>query len=140
MSAEEWRAVPGFEGIYEVSDLGRVRSLKRYVPFRTGPHAGSLKLIHERILVGSPDRYGYPTVDARHPDGKRHMMRVHQFVLRAFVGEPSPGQECLHGNGNPRDNRLSNLRWGTRSENIYDAVRHGTRGGPAARKRLEAAA
>lgn len=50
---------------------------------------------------------------------------VHQLVLEAFVGPCPPGMECLHGDGNPGNNRLDNLRWGTKSDNAADAIAHG---------------
>jgi hypothetical protein len=58
--------------------------------------------------------------------GRGNSQCVHKLVLLAFVGPNPPKYECLHANGDPADNRLVNLRWGTRSENIQDAVRHGT--------------
>lgn len=57
--------------------------------------------------------------------GRRNSQCVHKLVLTAFVGPAPDGCECLHINGDPSDNRLQNLRWGTRSENIKDKTRHG---------------
>jgi hypothetical protein len=50
---------------------------------------------------------------------------LHRLILLAFVGEPPPGYECCHNNDDPSDNRLENLRWDTRTQNIQDAIRHG---------------
>lgn len=58
-------------------------------------------------------------------DGNYKQGRVHQLVLIAFAGPAPAGCEVLHNDGNPGNNRLANLRWGTRSENLYDRVRHG---------------
>ena len=59
-------------------------------------------------------------------NGKVYQKLVHQLVLDAFVGPRPDGMECRHLNGNPQDNRLDNLKWGTHSENQKDAVLHGT--------------
>lgn len=119
---EIWKPVKGFTGRYEVSSEGRVRSLPqaivcegpvkgRYTSFRQG------KLLRPGRMPG-----GHLSVAL----GKGNSQCVHKLVLNAFVGPAPDGYECLHINGNPADNRLQNLRWGTRSENIKDAVRHGT--------------
>lgn len=57
---------------------------------------------------------------------KGHMRRVHQLVLETFVGPRPKGMECRHLDGNKHNNHLKNLKWGTRSENQHDAVKHGT--------------
>lgn len=59
-------------------------------------------------------------------DGKMHTQKVHRLVLEAHVGPCSDGMQCRHLNGNPADNRLKNLKWGTQSENQQDSVQHGT--------------
>lgn len=103
----EWRRIstPCYRN-YEVSDDGRVR--------RGG-----------RELGGYVDRYGYRTVLLYYA-GLSKRFKVHRLVCFAFVGEGGHGQEVCHINGDPRDNRAANLRWGTRSENVQDAIRHGT--------------
>jgi hypothetical protein len=104
---ERWLPVVGFEGLYEVSDLGRVKSHRRGAP---------------RILRPGPSNYGHLSVVL----GRGNTRMVHRLVLEAFAGPCPRGHESLHGDGGPTDNKLSNLRWGTRTENIRDAVRHGT--------------
>lgn len=98
---EEWRAVVGFEGLYEVSDHGRVKSLRHVIP---------------RLLRASSDRY--PKVNL-HGNGTRSV-RVHILVLTAFVGPAPDGMECLHADDDGHNNCLTNLRWGTHSENGDD--------------------
>lgn len=114
---EKWLPVPGYEGIYEVSDLGRVRSLDRL------DSLGRLRPGLE--LRPRVDRGGYLLI---HAGGKpRRTLRVHRLVLLAFVGPPPEGaDEALHGDGDPSNNALPNLRWGTRAENAADCLLHGT--------------
>jgi hypothetical protein len=126
--AEEWLPIPGYEGIYEVSDYGRVRSVDRYVP----PGRGGTRWRFRRGQIRKPghDRKGYLFVplyaaDPNAKNGKNGW--VHRLVLLAFVGPPpEEGMYALHNNGDHSDNRLCNLRWGTPSENIWDSVAHGT--------------
>lgn len=121
--AERWRPISGHEGRYEVSDLGRVRSLAQ-----TTSDGRRLKA---RVLKGRPQRSGHLSVPLTAGGVTRNAL-VHRLVLIAFVGPPPAGMHALHSDGNPGNNRLANLRWGTPSENSLDAVRHGAH--PQARK------
>lgn len=118
---ERWLPVPGHEGWYEVSDLGRVRSVHRTVVCRNG------RVIRRRaqLLVATLNDQGRPHVTLRKPGSRVHR-KVHSLVLSAFVGPRADGMEACHGDGNPANNRLENLRWDTRRGNRLDAVRHGT--------------
>ena len=107
---EVWKAIPGYEGRYEVSDQGRVKS------YRRGYVSG-------RILKPGRMPAGHLSVAL----GRGNSQCVHKLVLLTFVGPPPARHECLHINGIPSDNRLCNLRWGTRSENMRDAYAHGAR-------------
>ena len=125
---EEWRDIPGYEGRYQVSDLGRVRSVDHHV--RRVDRAGKegTRLVRGRIL--RPAVHGSPRNDSGHLMvmlGRKNNKDVHTLVLRAFVGPPPSGHEALHNNHTPADNRLSNLRWGTRSENLKMDYAAGTR-------------
>lgn len=140
MSAELWRPVPGYEGRYEVSDLGRVRSLDRVR--RQWVQRGKKRIPREsvhrgRVLTPGQTAAGYLSVALSGPDGVRSEL-VHRLVLQAFSGEPEPGMHGRHLNGNPLDNRLSNLEWGTPKQNAADKARHGTevRGSRRATARL----
>lgn len=69
---------------------------------------------------------GYPMVSLRHISGKRKYLTVHRLVITAFVGaQPTSSHEVLHTNGNRKDCRVQNLRWGTRLENCKDMIDHG---------------
>lgn len=119
MATEQWRPVPGFEGEYEVSSEGRVRSLARTVVRRNGsPMTIPAKEKSQRILEN-----GYMQVYLWSA-GKARGFFVHRLVLLAFVGVPDdPKMEAHHGpDPNRQNNRLANLRWVTKSENIREAM------------------
>ena len=117
---EQWLPVVGWEESYEVSDLGNVRSLPRLVVdrIRTRRLSGRLKKL-------TPTCYGYRAVTFNR-SGEVVQYKVHRLVLEAFVGPCPPGEEARHLNGIRHDNRLANLAWGTRIENNFDRVLHGT--------------
>lgn len=118
---EEWRPIPGYDG-YEASDLGRVRSVNRYVT-----QIGRGGKSYRRFLVGRilrqsiPD--GYPRVV---PGAKHRGTHVHILVMLAFRGPPPPGYWVAHNDGVKENVRLSNLRYDTPSGNHMDKVKHGT--------------
>lgn len=107
---EQWRPIPGHEGRYDVSDQGQVRS---WLPWRGEPVP--------RLLTHCPDERGYPRVRMA---GKTP--RVHQLVAAAFLGPRPDGQEVRHLDGDETNPRLSNLAYGTPSQNNRDRVTHGT--------------
>lgn len=124
----EWRPVPGFPG-YLVSDDGRVKSVARYTkrhdyPVFVGERELSLRVRYRR---GNRPVCVLVTLCK---DGVPSDHRVHRLVLGAFVGPCPDGMEGCHSNGDPTDNRLANLRWDTREENLRDMDRHGTRTTP----------
>lgn len=118
MTATEWRPVAGFEGLYVVSNTGRVRSLPRSGTRRDRMYGG-----HD--LKPARQISGHLAVSLSH-DNQGHTQSVHVLVCEAFHGPRPEGSEVRHLNGNPADNRALNLVWGTRSENELDKVRHGT--------------
>lgn len=117
---ETWIPVPSWEGLYEVSDQGEVRSLPRTAP---GSFAG-VRRLPGKVLRPVKDPSEHVAVTLTEGD-RRERHSVHRLVMRTFVGPCPEGMEVLHNNGDPTDNRLSNLRYGTRSDNLYDAVKHG---------------
>lgn len=115
LGPESWASLPGYEGLYEVSSLGLVRSL------------GTGKLVAQRWHpTTKPENHRYLTVRLRGEDGKRKWMKVHKAVLLAFVSLCPPGLEGCHWDGDRSNNSLSNLRWDTRQYNALDALVHGT--------------
>lgn len=117
----EWRSVVGHEGMYEVSETGEVRSVARTVQRSNGAE----QTVAGKLLTKHPDRRGYHLVSLTR-DHKAVHRRVHRLVLEAFVGPCPAGHEGLHGDGDMHNNHRSNLRWGTRTENVHDSMRHGT--------------
>ncbi|ORA77171.1 hypothetical protein BST28_18805 [Mycolicibacter kumamotonensis] len=108
---EEWRTIPGYEGRYEASSLGRIRSIHT----KRGPYVRALR------LDTHTGRYRVTL----NTDGIEKAERVHHLVAAAFLG-PRPDGHCVcHINGDGLDNRPTNLRWGTWSSNAHDTVRHG---------------
>jgi hypothetical protein len=121
---EIWKDIPGYEGQYQVSTLGNVRSLDRVITCEGKVKGKYTSLRKGKLLRPGRSSSGHLTVAL----GKNNSMSVHFLVLFAFVGrKESNGVECLHINGIPFDNRVENLRWGTRSENMIDAYAHGAR-------------
>ncbi len=118
------RQLPGFEGKYVVSDCGTVASMPRVIEYFTQSGALVAYCREGAILKPGLISSGYHSVSLC---GDTHL--VHRLVLKAFIGPCPVGCEVLHGNGNKLDNNLSNLRYGTRSENMVDSVKHGTHSG-----------
>jgi hypothetical protein len=114
VNVEEWRPLPGFEGRYEVSDQGRVYSVKT-----TGYGSGSTG----RILASTSSTHGHRKVRLYH-NKAQCWLYVHRLVMLAFVGPCPAGQEVRHLDGDPTNNCLDNLRYGTRSENALDRAIH----------------
>ena len=113
---EIWKTVP-YDSNYEVSDLGRVRSVDRVVPRKSS----SMRL-NGRILKPWAGSSGYLQVYL----SNRRVMMVHHLVLDTFVGDRPEGLEGRHKNGKMHDNRSSNLDWSTHSVNIRNREVHGT--------------
>ncbi|RQT43146.1 hypothetical protein DF046_36835 [Burkholderia cepacia] len=122
MKHEQWRDIPGFEGRYQVSDMGRVRSLDRRV--RVVPHGiETTRLVRGRILKPGPSKSGHLSVVL----GRGNTRSVHALVMLAFEGPCPEGMEVLHLNHTPSDNRRTNLKYGTRGENVAMDHAAGTR-------------
>lgn len=121
---EEWRQVIGYEGKYEVSNLGRVKSLKRTIIRSHGIN----QTIRERILAAYLDkkRIRYFHVVLCDDDHGHHTRCVHKLVAEAFIGPCPKGKEARHLDGNKDNNTTSNLVYGTPIENQADRIRHGT--------------
>ncbi len=113
MGKESWKPVVGYEGYYEVSDFGRIRSL-----IRKGCRIN-------RILKTPSSRSGYPSIDLS-IDNQSITHNVHCLVMRAFVGPCPIGHQIRHMDGSTINNHLSNLQYGTPKQNADDRDRHNT--------------
>ena len=110
MSVEQWKDIVGYEGLYRVSDIGRIKSL-----------------LCGRILKPWKNK-----------NGKKHRLMIslwknrlnkrfymHQLILEAFVGPCPQNMECCHNDGNAENNAITNLRWDTHQNNMKDMSCHG---------------
>lgn len=121
MEEEIWKDIPGYEGYYQVSNLGRVKSLSRLIQCKNGKQY----VIPERRLTLTPGVNGYIDVCLRR-NVKGRKMYVHQLVLITFVGSCPDGMECRHyPDRDPTNNRLDNLQWGTVKQNAADRKEQG---------------
>lgn len=107
MRKETWLPIAGLEGRYEVSDLGRVRSLR----------FGKERILKARSANGAAGHLGVCL-----PPKTNHY--VHRLVALAFLGQPEEGMVVCHNDGDPTNNCVSNLRWGTRKDNVLDTWKH----------------
>jgi hypothetical protein len=123
MDIEEWRPVVGYEGRYEASSHGRVRSLGFYSGNRWGTKTWRAGRTLTAFRVQGHGYYAVTLTDGETQTDER----LHRIVLRAFVGEPPPDRpNGLHEDDDPANNRVENLRWGTRTDNAYDSVANGS--------------
>jgi len=117
---EEWLPVLGWEGLYEVSSLGRVRSLPREVA-----SGKSSRAVRGGKVLKSANTGGYRHVALHNVDRVKNS-RVHVLVAEAFLGPRPEGMNACHTDGDSTNNVPENLYWGTQLQNIHDKVRHGT--------------
>lgn len=123
---EEWRPIAGYEGLHEVSDQGRVRSLDRALRDKNG----LLKKFKGRVLknikkVNTYGQYHIVRLPWKIKSGHFNAYVAH-LVLEAFCGARPKGMECCHCDGNSLNNCATNLRWATPIDNTKDKYLHGT--------------
>ncbi|NRG44220.1 HNH endonuclease [Bacillus sp. CRN 9] len=120
---EVWKDIPGYKEEYQASNLGQIRSLTRQITQKSRWGSYFTRTVKGRIL--RPGRYtssGHVSVVLRKGSNGSP---VHQLVALTFIGACPEGQEVRHLNGDPKDNRLENLVYGSRTDNILDVYRIG---------------
>lgn len=118
---EIWKDIKYYEHIYQVSNKGRVKSLKRMKKIKNN----RLQPVPERIRSPSINKGGYSIIQLW-KDNLVVYCLVSRLVLETFIGPCPNDMECCHNDGDPSNNRLENLRWDTRSGNMSDRITHGT--------------
>lgn len=124
---EIWKDVEGYEGMYQVSNTGRIKSLERYFESAIGTqyHPEQIKKPSEKRHKG--DSQGY-LVTQLYKDNKAKNCYVHRLVAEAFLENPDNKETVNHINGNKHDNRVENLEWCSRKENNEHALKTGLNG------------
>ena len=122
---EEWKAVVGYEGLYEVSNRGQVRSLDRVVPTRSGKRFCKGKLLkHIRSSTPTKGKF-YNQVELRNGSEGGGSKAIHRLVAQAFIPNDDPvnKNDVNHIDGNSLNNNIDNLEWCTPKENANDGIR-----------------
>lgn len=113
---EEWKDIEGYKGLYQISNLGRVKSLSRVNPYG--------RKVKERILKSQLDSNGYPYVSLWNRN-KRKAIRIHQLVGKYFISNLMNLSELNHIDGIKSNFSISNLEWVSRKENVAHAMKNG---------------
>lgn len=118
--SEVWKTIPGFEGLYQASTEGRIRSVDREVH----DYKGKPRKLKGRILKHGVSIHGYYQVSLS-LNGKPVKRSVHQLIALTFIGERPEGYDTCHLNGDCKDNTLKNLTYDTKYQNSLDRIRNG---------------
>ena len=116
VTREQWRPIPGYEGYYDVSNFGNLRTYYKNRKLSDAYRGANLHLSTTGYLIAY-----------LHKDKKLFRTAISRLVLLAFVGPPPIGKPyACHGDRNTLNNRLRNLRWGSNADNQADRIKHGT--------------
>ena len=116
---EFWKDIPGYEGLYEVNNEGKVKRLERVI-IRSN---GRLQVIEEKILTPKVDKDGYLFVGLR-KDGVRRHLKVHRLVALTFIPNPESLPQVNHKDEDKANNKVENLEWCTAEYNINYGTRN----------------
>ncbi len=116
---EEWRDIPGYEGLYQVSNLGQVKSLGRttWEQWEDGTH-GRWHYFPEKILIPKEDTNKYLSIGLYSADKKRKRCRIHRLVALTFIDNPENLPHVNHKDENAVNNCVNNLEWCTAKYNL----------------------
>lgn len=118
---EIWKDIPGYEGKYQASNLGRIRSLDRQLGI---PGKKGFRTMKGRVLRPGPTKSGHLYVVLGHGASGSP---VHQLIALTFIGPRPNGKDVCHNDGDPTNNQADNLRYDTRANNILDTFKIGKR-------------
>lgn len=120
MNDEVWKDIKGYEGIYQVSNKGRIKSLSRKLW-----NGNSYFVSKEKVLKAAIDNVGYPTVVLYGKDNTHKTVRVHRLVAEAFIPNPNNDRVVNHLDGGRTNNNVDNLEWCSHKHNTQYAVNMG---------------
>ncbi len=125
---ERWKDITGYEGLYQVSNLGRVKSLPRKIPGRNQFGASFMVTTKEKIMHpsqvgrGWKEGAGYLSVNLTSLAKKNRRKNVHRLVAEAFIPNPDGKPEVNHKDGDKQNNHIDNLEWVTKKENMQHCM------------------
>ena len=134
MQNEVWKDIPEYEGYYQVSNFGRVKSLAR----QRKSGYGSISKVRERIMKSKDDKDGYQ-LHGLSKDGQTKTFRLHKLVAICFIDNPKPElfNQINHIDGNKLNNKPENLEWCDSSHNQREAIKLGLKGGKPYNPRID---
>lgn len=130
---EKWKDVKGYEGIYQVSNLGRVKSLDRKVYQKNKSNKFQYVTYKGKILKSQKQRNGYLIIDL-HRNNKTKRKLVHILVAETWIPNLNSNKYINHKDSNPQNNRIDNLEWCTQSYNVKYAYKNGNKIAPNMKK------
>lgn len=125
---EVWKDISGYEGYYQISNFGQIRSVPRYITHKTKGGGFVNQYFKGKILKPTTTRNGYKMI-VLSKDGKFKYQTIHRLVATAFIPNPENKPTVNHKDGDKSNNHVDNLEWCTSSENNSHAYRIGLKKG-----------
>lgn len=117
---EIWKDIPNYEGLYQASNLGRIKGLRRYKQ-----NHSKLQIVEEKIINQYVNKHNGYVYSMLYKDGTEKNCRVHKLIAQTFIPNPENKKTINHIDGNKMNNRVDNLEWATNKENIIHAIETG---------------